>query len=363
MRSAAILCLVGALSADPACSQTNFPITMPPNTVYGGLNQSGPGVAIPFSTLSALLTVNSGGLINFMPAKTYLCNNTNQNGVPATACQPYSVSPPLFLNTSTNNLQLTASWPNLDTYVGQAAGSNAPTIMGSGGTNTGMGAFALLNNNGGTGNAAFGYDALLNLTTGVNNVGLGINAGAAITSGVNNLAIGSGACGGLTTAIQNVCIGLNALHASNGNNNTAVGEQALLNVTSGTNNTGIGPGAGGGITTGSNDTIIGGCTGLLATLAGAIGLCDGAGNLRFDWGITTASTMTLAGPVKSTTGFIATAVAPTVAAAQVGYGATITAAGTGTCPATMNTSISATQAVAGCLVVNIAGTARNAPFF
>lgn len=65
----------------------------------------------------------------------------------------------------------------------------------------------------------------------------------------------------------------------------------------------------------------------------------------------------------SANGFTATAVAPTVGAGQIGYGSTITAAGTGTCPTTINTSISATQAVAGCAVVNIAGTARNVPFF
>lgn len=359
MRSAALLCLVGALSVDPACAQTNFPITMPANTVYGAVNQTGPGVAIPFDVLSGLLTVNSGGLVNNMPAFTYLCNNTNQNGVPAQACSPYSVNPPLFLNTSTNTLQLTTSWPNLDTYVGVGAGSHAPTISGSGGNNTGVGAFALLNVNGGSGNSAFGNGALLNLTTGVNNTGIGISAGAAMTTGTGNMAIGTSALASVTTGQNNVGIGLNALINATASNNTAIGEQALSSLTSGSANTAIGPGAGGGITTGGNDTIIGGCAGLSAALANAIGLCDGAGTLRFDWGITTASTMTLAGPVKSTTGFIATAVAPTVAAAQIGYGSTTVAAGSGTCPS----GTVGGQTVAGCIVVNIAGTAKNVPYF
>lgn len=69
------------------------------------------------------------------------------------------------------------------------------------------------------------------------------------------------------------------------------------------------------------------------------------------------------GTLVSLGGVIIDTAAPTAGAGEIGYGGTITAAGTGTCPATMNTSVSATQAVAGCIVVNIAGTNKNAPFF
>ena len=57
-----------------------------------------------------------------------------------------------------------------------------------------------------------------------------------------------------------------------------------------------------------------------------------------------------------------TAAAPTVAAAQVGLGSTTATAGSGNCPSTMSTSVSATQAVQGCLIINVAGTARQIPF-
>lgn len=63
------------------------------------------------------------------------------------------------------------------------------------------------------------------------------------------------------------------------------------------------------------------------------------------------------------TGIVAASAAPTVTSGQIGYGGTIVSAGTGNCPATINTSVSATQAVEGCIVVNIAGTVRNIPLF
>jgi hypothetical protein len=56
---------------------------------------------------------------------------------------------------------------------------------------------------------------------------------------------------------------------------------------------------------------------------------------------------------------IATAAAPTVSAGQIGYGSTTVAAGAGTCP----TGTVGGQTVQGCVVVNIAGTSRNVPFF
>jgi hypothetical protein len=58
-------------------------------------------------------------------------------------------------------------------------------------------------------------------------------------------------------------------------------------------------------------------------------------------------------------GAIMTAAAPTVGAAQIGYGSTTVSAGTGTCPS----GTVGGQTVLGCIVINIAGTARNVPFF
>lgn len=50
---------------------------------------------------------------------------------------------------------------------------------------------------------------------------------------------------------------------------------------------------------------------------------------------------------------------PTVGAGQLGVGATTVAAGSGTCPS----GTIGGQTVAGCLTINVAGTARNVPFF
>ncbi len=62
-------------------------------------------------------------------------------------------------------------------------------------------------------------------------------------------------------------------------------------------------------------------------------------------------------------GSIHTAAAPTVAAAQIGYGSTTVAAGASTGGGTCPTGTVGGAAVAGCIIVNIAGTARGVPFF
>lgn len=332
MRSAALLCLLGALSADPACAQTNFPQVMPPNTVYGGLDQSGPGVAIPFSVLGGLLTTNFGGLINMMPANTYLCNPTNQNGVPAQACPPYSVAAPLFLNTSTNILSATASSSSSDTFVGQLAGAAAQSggaNLGfpNEGTNSAFGSLALNRLTVGSGNVAIGNGALLVLTIGVNNAAIGVNSQAANISGVGNVSMGSSSLGSLTVGQSNVAIGATALGTATGSNNVGVGPLALADQTTGASNTAIGPSAGRGITTGSSNTVIGNCTGLSATLGNAVVLCDGANNVRFDWAKTSAATLTMTGPVVVTGGGVTATGFTAGASAGVtkGSGCTITA--------------------------------------
>jgi hypothetical protein len=58
-------------------------------------------------------------------------------------------------------------------------------------------------------------------------------------------------------------------------------------------------------------------------------------------------------------GVIVGTAAPTVTTGQIGYGGTTVAAGSGTCPS----GTVGGQTVQGCVVVNIAGTSRNVPFF
>jgi hypothetical protein len=66
----------------------------------------------------------------------------------------------------------------------------------------------------------------------------------------------------------------------------------------------------------------------------------------------TASLATFSGSVKAA-GQIETAAAPTVAAAQVGFGSTVAA--TGNC--------GTLSGDAGCLVINVAGTTRYVPYY
>lgn len=63
--------------------------------------------------------------------------------------------------------------------------------------------------------------------------------------------------------------------------------------------------------------------------------------------------------VNGSGGMVLGVAAPTVAAGQIGYGGTTVAAGSGTCPS----GTVGGQTVQGCIVVNIAGTSRNVPFF
>ena len=166
-----------------------------------------------------------------------------------------------------------------------------------------MGGFALLNLNGGSGNTAFGSNALLDLTTGGGNVGVGINAAAALTTGTGNIAMGSNALVAATVATNNVAIGPAALGHTTGNSNLGIGQAALNNLVGGSGNVGIGPNAGNGtpgIVTGSNNLVVGSCQ-YSADLSTTVALCDNAGTFRYDWGVTTPATATLAGPVASTT--------------------------------------------------------------
>lgn len=276
-----------------------------PATAQTYLGQApGPGYTVITTSRNTWvwdLPGGGGSIINMMPAFTYLCNPTNMNNKPAQACTAYAVAPPLFLNTSTNTLSLTESTPTLDTFVGHGVGQNAPTV--GGGTNTGMGSFALNVMNGGSGNAAYGYSALNGLTTGSGNVGIGVNAGAILTTGIGNVAVGQNALVAATVANNNVAIGAAALANATGSGNLGIGQAALDNLIGGNNNIGIGIGAGNGtpgIVAGSNNTVVGACQ-YSADLSATVALCDGTGVVRFDWGKTAAATTTIAGPVASTT--------------------------------------------------------------
>jgi hypothetical protein len=132
---------------------------------------------------------------------------------------------------------------------------------------TGVGAGALLVDNGGT-NTAVGAGALFSNTTGSDNNAVGVFALFTNVSGFFDNAVGHGALQSNVDGSQNNALGDLALFSNtSGGTNTAVGDDALFSVTEGSGNTGVGDEAGNGITTGSNNTCIG---------AGAgVGIVDG----------------------------------------------------------------------------------------
>ena len=133
---------------------------------------------------------------------------------------------------------------------------------------TGVGAAALLVDNGGT-NTAVGAAALFSNTTGGDNNAVGVFALFTNVSGFFDNAVGHSALQSNVDGSQNNAMGDLALFSNtSGDTNTAVGDDALFSVTEGSSNTGLGDEAGNGITTGSNNTCIGKDAG--------IGIVDGS---------------------------------------------------------------------------------------
>ena len=98
---------------------------------------------------------------------------------------------------------------------------------------------------------------------------------------------------------------------------------------------------------------------LNAPLYMASNIIMGSGNIRSGDANTTlainggASPGIVGNQVFTGLGFLATAAAPTVAAAQIGYGSTVTA----------NTNCGTLALSTGCIVVNVAGTTRYIPYY
>ena len=110
------------------------------------------------------------------------------------------------------------------------------------GFSTGIGAAALLSNNGDS-NTAVGAAALLLNTTGTQNVAVGTDALLFNDGGSFNTANGAFALSSNTEGSGNTAIGLNALSNTTGSFNTAVGIAALEANTTPNDNTAIGNGA------------------------------------------------------------------------------------------------------------------------
>lgn len=95
-----------------------------------------------------------------------------------------------------------------------------------GGTNTGLGSYALYSNTTGYANTALGVDALVNNTSGAANLAVGVNAGYGNTSGIYNVAIGGDSLFSNQTGWLNTAIGAGALYNVTTGYNVAIGANA-----------------------------------------------------------------------------------------------------------------------------------------
>jgi hypothetical protein len=274
---------------------------------------------------TAFVQANGGTILNSLAPFTFLCNPTGITAA-AIACPALTAVAPLGISGSALNV-------NTSTTNGIFVGGAGPA--GTITTNSvGIGFLALSTLSTGNGNFALGLNALGSITTGANNVGIGVNAGFGLSGAASsNVAIGPGILGTSSTGVNNTAIGVNCLNKATGSNNTCIGELALSDLTSGSGNTAVGPSAGRGLTTGSNNTVLGACLGLTGALASAIAICDGVTNVRIDWGVTTASTLTLAAPV---------AIPGTVGANAFKSTGTVPTGNTGTCSTGVTVSGGAT---------------------
>ena len=111
---------------------------------------------------------------------------------------------------------------------------------------------------------------------------IGLNAGAALTTGTNNTVVSAQTGGQALTT---------------GSDNTIVGENSGPAITTGSNNTLIGSTLAASLTTGGSNTVVGKGLDLSAAAANVVAIADGAGQVRFDYGKTTASVATITAPV------------------------------------------------------------------
>jgi hypothetical protein len=106
------------------------------------------------------------------------------------------------------------------------------------------------------GNSVIGYQAGYQTTTGGNNTFIGYQTGEYVTTGSNNIMIGTGSTGGIAGC----------------------------------------PGTPANCATGGGNVVIGGAVANLAgAVANTIQIADGLGNVRWDYGKTTAAVTTIAG--------------------------------------------------------------------
>ena len=133
---------------------------------------------------------------------------------------------------------LSLSDANFDTGIGAGA-----LLLDNGGTNTAVGAGALLTNSTGSDNNAVGAFALFNSVSGFFNNAVGHEALFSNVDGSQNNAVGDLALFSNTSGGSNTAVGDDALFScTEGNSNVAIGDEAGANLTTGDLNIYIGAG-------------------------------------------------------------------------------------------------------------------------
>ena len=366
-------------------SNPQAPLVISANTATGVSAQSGTYLQIisadGVSGLVGLINANNGtatigGSLHFLNSRGTVASPSNMVSgdlIGAFGVRPYVNGG--YVTASTANMQFSYvdTSPNKGTSIifnttpagsttrAQAMLIAAGVIIGSGSTDPGVGNLAV----GGT-------TASTSTTTGAvtDAGGLGV-VGAEYLGGVLHVAsnidpaanivlpagssstVGNLSLGGLLVfGIGSHNLFLDAgNYTLSGSGDVGIANGACGALTSGSNDLCIGPGAGSSVTSGSNDVIIGAAPGS-AALAGAIILSDGAGNIRYDYGATTASTNTLTGPTTIT--------GTAMLSSTLTYGSvTLNAAVTGTGNMVLSASPTLSGTIAGTLTFSGAATFSN----
>jgi hypothetical protein len=178
--------------------------------------------------------------INGVSVGSYFGNNNTMVGPSA-----FSNSTPGANNTALGSKALSnAIGGNDNTAIGADALSGRGLATANGWRNTAIGVAALKNGGGGADNVAIGFNTLAN-TTGGQNTGVGMYALLNNSSATSNVAVGAYAQISTTLGANNTSIGTNSMFSNtSGAQNTVLGANAIEKNILGSNNTVLGFSAG-----------------------------------------------------------------------------------------------------------------------
>jgi hypothetical protein len=219
-------------------------------TINGIAFDGSTNVTIPTTGSFVDLTTNQtiGGVktfsnilnINGVSVGSYSGNNNTMVGPSA-----FSNSTPGANNTALGYKALSnAIGGNDNTAIGADALSGRGLATANGWRNTAIGVAALKDGGGGADNVAIGFNTLAN-TTGGQNTGVGMYALLNNSSATSNVAVGAYAQISTTLGANNTSIGTNSMfYNTSGTQNTAIGVSAIERNILGSNNTVLGFSAG-----------------------------------------------------------------------------------------------------------------------